>query len=82
MGISSKILVQMSVVGIVALGTLASKATSVGMNMAKSLSVEPMTDGFADYELKVGATQNIMAGTGEGIESVTKHLKDLDILCR
>lgn len=69
----------MSVVGIAALSTLASKAVSVGMQMVKSLSMDQVMDGFKDYELKVGATQNIMAGTGENIQTTTKYLKELDI---
>jgi tape measure domain-containing protein len=63
----------------VALGNIASRAAVVGGQVAKSLTFGPIGEGFSDYELKIKATQTIMAGTGESIEFVTKQLKELDI---
>jgi Tape measure protein len=76
----SKSFLALSTIAITALSQIASKALQTGTDMVKSLSgVQAMADGFADYERKIGATQTIMAGTGENIDVVSKHLKELDI---
>ena len=36
-------------------------------------------DGFAEYELKMGAIQTIMAGTGEDLSTVNKYLDELNV---
>lgn len=75
----SKSFMALSTIAITALSGITSKAISVGTQLVKSLSLDQITAGFKDYELKIGATQTIMAGTGEGVASVTKNLKDLDV---
>ena len=66
-------------IGVTALATIASQATLVGGELVKKVAgVQTVIDGFRDYELKIGATQTIMAGTGENIGTVTKYLKELD----
>ena len=42
----------LSIVGIAALGNLASKAVDVGLSMVKSLTIDPVRAGFDEYELK------------------------------
>lgn len=70
----------MATVAVTALSNVTTKVMSMGSEMAKNLSgINAIKAGFSDYELKIGATQTIMAGTGEGIGTVTKYLKDLDI---
>lgn len=72
------------------LGTAASAAVTritnslmdVGGRMLKSLTVDPITDGLSEYELKLGSVQTIMANTGlkgpEGMEKITATLDDLN----
>lgn len=60
-----------------ALGNLASTA-ALAMGRAVSQSLSAIKEGFSDYELKIGATQTIMAGTGEDIHTVSMYLKELD----
>lgn len=77
-GISSKF----NAVGAVAfsvLNNITTRAIDAGIRIAKALSLNQITDGLSDYELKVGATQTIMAGTGKNIDEVTAALKNLDI---
>lgn len=72
--------VALGAVAITAISNITTKVMEMGGALASELSmVNAMKDGFADYEMKVGATQTIMAGTGEDIATVTKYLKDLDI---
>jgi tape measure domain-containing protein len=76
----SKAFVAMSAVAITAISNLTSKAMEMGGSFVKSISgVAAMTDGFSDYNMKIQATQTIMAGTGASIGKTTHYLKDLDI---
>ena len=70
----------LQVAGVTAFATIVSRATTgLSTLLGKVTGVQTIIEGFADYELKIGATQTIMAGTGEDINTVTKYLKDLDI---
>ena len=78
-GISSKF-GAMQVAGVTAFATIVSTATAkLGELAGQVTGVQTAVEGFRDYELKIGATQTIMAGTGESIGTVSKYLKDLDI---
>ena len=61
----------------VAMGNVISQVT-FGIGQAVSKSLDTIKEGFADYELKIGSTQTIMAGTGEDIHTVSMYLKELD----
>ena len=39
---------------------------------------QPLTDGFQEYELKMGSVQTIMASTGASLEEVTGYLEELN----
>lgn len=39
---------------------------------------KPFTDGFQEYELKMGSVQTIMQSTGESLETVTGYLEELN----
>jgi Tape measure protein len=72
--------VALGTVAVTAISNITTKLMSLAGQQAQSLSgIQAMQEGFSDYELKVGATQTIMAGTGAGIGEVTKSLKELDI---
>lgn len=71
----------LSAIGVVALGNIASQAVNTGMQMVKSLTLQPITDGFNEYELKMGSIQTILANTskyGTTLDDVTKALDDLN----
>ena len=71
--------VAMSTVAVTALSNITSKVMQVGGSLTQQLGgIQAMQQGFSDYELKIGATQTIMSGTGEDIATVTKYLKELD----
>lgn len=68
----------MRIAGITAVATIASKATSAGLNLVKSMALDPVLDGFREYELNLKSVQTIMANTGEKINVVNKYLKNLN----
>jgi signal recognition particle GTPase len=45
--------------------------------LVKSLT-DQIKAGFAEYELKMGSIQTIMAGSGESLETVNQKLKQLN----
>lgn len=68
-------------IGVVALGNIASQAIQTGIQMVRSLTLQPITDGFNEYELKMGSIQTILANTskyGTTLDDVTKALDDLN----
>lgn len=79
-GISGKFLA-LSTVAITALTNITNKAVDAGLSMAKSLTIEPVMDGFNEYELKMGSIQTILANTsrhGTGLKDVTASLDELN----
>ncbi|QFP95418.1 tape measure protein [Arthrobacter phage Makai] len=71
----------MSIIGITALTNITNKAVNAGLAFAKSFTMQPIIDGFNEYELKMGSIQTILANTsrhGTKLEDVTKSLEELN----
>lgn len=71
----------MSVVGIAALASITQKAVDAGLNMTKSMAIQPITDGFNEYELKMSSIQTILANTardGTKLSQVSGALDQLN----
>lgn len=64
--------------GINALDRISNAAITAGKNLVKSLTITPMKTGFDEYELKMGAIQTLMAGTGESLARVNEKLNELN----
>ena len=61
-----------------ALGRIKEGILDVAQTAMRDLVIEPRMQGFNEYELKMGAIQTIMAGTGESLETVNSYLEDLN----
>ena len=57
---------------------LTDAAIDTGRKMVNALAFQSAKDGFAEYELKMGSVQTIMAGTGESLETVNGYLEELN----
>lgn len=71
----------LGIVGVTALANIANKAVNAGITLGKSLTVDPIMDGFREYELKMGSIQTILANTakhGTGLDDVTASLDELN----
>lgn len=72
----------MGVAATAALATVASKATAAGLQLASSLTLKPISDGFQEYETKMGSIQTILANTqqryGTTLADVSKSLNELN----
>ena len=63
------------------LSNISNRVTNAAMNMANSLSMKPMTDGFQEYESKMASVQTILANTarhGTTLADVSKTLNELN----
>lgn len=72
----------LQVAAITALSNIVSKAVDAGLQLAKSLSIAPVLDGFHEYETNLNSVQTILANTGlkgaEGLGLVNNALNDLN----
>lgn len=68
----------LAVIAVTALQRITNAAISAGAQMAKALTIQPVTQGFQEYELKMGSVQTIMNSTGESLETVNKYLEELN----
>lgn len=79
-GVSAKF-AALATIGITALANITNRAIDAGIQMAKSLTLQPIMDGFAEYELKMGSIQTILANTqrhGSTLNDVSKSLDELN----
>ena len=68
----------MEVIALTALTKITSAALDAGANMVKAFAIQPMTDGFQEYEQQLNSTRVIVSNTGQSIGEVTKILDDLN----
>lgn len=71
----------LGIIGATALANITNKMVNLGTNMLKSLTIEPLSTGFSEYETKMNSISTILANTaddGETLESVTAALNELN----
>lgn len=68
----------LQVVAMTALSNITNSVINTGKRMLESLTVAPVSQGFSEYELKMGSVQTIMASTGETLETVNGYLNELN----
>src|SRR6478735_10816226 len=69
---------KMAVVTTTALATIANKVVNVGLNMAKALTFDPLTQGFHEYESLLTKQNVIMNATGKSAAYVKNILNQLN----
>lgn len=71
----------LGMVGVTALVNISNQAINTGLSMVRALTIQPIMDGFNEYELKMGSIQTILANTarhGTNLEQVTGALDELN----
>lgn len=71
----------LGIMGVTALANITNKAVNAGMNLLKSFAIDPITDGFGEYELKMDSIKTILANTakyGTNLDDVNKALNELN----
>ncbi len=71
----------LQVMGVTALANLTNSAVNAGRRMVSALSLDPIKDGFAEYETQMNAVQTILANTqkeGTTVKTVNAALDELN----
>lgn len=68
----------LEVMAVTALANITNSVVNTGKQMVHSLTIEPISQGFEEYELKMGSIQTIMMSTGASLEEVNKYLQELN----
>lgn len=66
------------VAGITAISNITNSLLGLSKNIVNTFAIEPRTQGFDEYELKMGSVQNIMNATGASVEEVGRYLDELN----
>lgn len=68
----------LDIMAVTALANITNSVVNTGKQMLHSLTIEPISQGFEEYELKMGSIQTIMMSTGASLEEVNKYLQELN----
>ena len=68
----------LEIMGVTALANITNSAVNAGKRIVKALTIDPVTDGWREYEMTLNAVQTTMAATGKTSAEVEKELKKLD----
>lgn len=68
----------LEVMGVTALVNLTNQAVNAGKRIVSALTIDPISDGFSEYEMTLNAIQTTMNATGKTAEEVEAQLKLLD----
>lgn len=68
----------LEIMAVTALANITNSVVNIGKQMLHSLTIEPISQGFEEYELKMGSIQTIMMSTGASLEEVNKYLQELN----
>jgi tape measure domain-containing protein len=72
----------LEVAAVTALSNIVNRAVNAGLQLAKSLTIQPLISGFREYETNLNSIQTILANTGlkgaEGLNTVTDALEELN----
>lgn len=67
----------MEIAGITAIQNITNRVVNMGIQMAKSLSIDQVSTGFSKYEQKTSNVQTLIYSTGKSIDEVNKYLDRL-----
>ena len=71
----------LEIAGVTALANITNMAVNTGIKLVKSLTLDPIMDGFGEYETKMQSIQTILTNTaskGTTLSDVTKTLDELN----
>ena len=71
----------LEVMAVTALANITNSAVNAGKRMISALTIQPVKDGFAEYETQMNAVQTILANTqkeGTNVQMVNAALNDLN----
>lgn len=63
---------------VTALKNMVDSAVNAGTRIVKALTIDPIMDGYREYELKMNSIQTMMMSSGESLETVNGYLNQLN----
>ena len=57
---------------------IADAAINLGQTITNALAIEPVQQGFSEYEMEIGSVQTIVASTGDSVKKVYGYLDELN----
>lgn len=71
----------LEIMAVTALANITNSVVNTGKQMLRSLTIEPISQGFEEYETQIGAVQTILANTqheGTNLQQVNRALDELN----
>ena len=68
----------LEVFAVTAMHRISNAVITAGKNLISAFTIQPITDGFKEYELKMNSIKTIIASTGESLPVVKKYLEELN----
>ena len=68
----------LQVMGVTALANITNSAVNAGKRIVSALTIQPVTTGFNEYEMKMDSIKTIVNSTGRDLEDVNKLLNELN----
>ena len=68
----------MGVMAINVFNRISNAAIDLGNRIVHAFAIDPVMQGFEEYELKMGSVQTMMNSSGESLETVNQYLADLN----
>ena len=68
----------LEVMAVTALANITNSVVNTAKRIVSEFTIQPITTGFNEYELKMNSVQTIMASTGESLETVNGYLDELN----
>lgn len=68
----------LGIAGMTAIQNITNKAIDMATQLTRSFAIDPIKQGFGEYELKMGSIQTIMASTGADLDTVNQKLDELN----
>ena len=71
----------LNTIAMTTLANITNRAVNAGISLVKSLTIDPITTGFSEYETKMGSIQTILTNTaheGTTLKQVTSALDELN----
>lgn len=74
----SKLWLGLTTVAVTAISNITNRVVDSGIQLAKSFTLDPITQGFQEYEKNLNSIQTIVANTGKSVPVVNGYLQDLN----
>lgn len=69
----------LQVVATTALANITNSAVNAGKQLVSAFTIDPVKDGFSEYQLKMNSIRTMLNSSGESLQTINKYLNDLNV---